>query len=226
MPTDDVALLRLLHLSDSALPIGSAAHSFGLEMLIADGQLDVDALPRFLTDYLHETGLFETAFCRLAYEDSGDANWVRLNQRLSAYRMARETREASATLGRRFLQLAASVSEYPELSAALELSLRTRTDIHISTAFGKVGRLLGVSASTVCACYLHLSVAALISACQRLLPLGQSRASCILWDLKPLIVAIVERGLAAGEDDLCCFTPALDIASMRHPELTTRLFIS
>ena len=42
--SEELADLRLLHLADTALPIGSLAHSFGLESLVAAEILDVNGL--------------------------------------------------------------------------------------------------------------------------------------------------------------------------------------
>ena len=50
------SLLRLLHLADSALPIGSAAHSYGLETLASAGLLSPATLAEFLSGYLSENG--------------------------------------------------------------------------------------------------------------------------------------------------------------------------
>ena len=66
---------------------------------------------------------------------------------------------------------------------------------------------------------------ALVSACQRLLPLGQTQAHQILWNLKPAILAAVERS-AASPRSTSSFTPLLDVASARHATLYTRLFMS
>src|ERR1700674_2552922 len=67
MQADFLALLRLMQLADSALPIGTTAHSFGLETLVAEGDLDVEQLAPFLRDYLEEAGGVESAFCRLGH---------------------------------------------------------------------------------------------------------------------------------------------------------------
>jgi urease accessory protein UreF len=68
------------------------------------------------------------------------------------------------------------------------------------------------------------SITGLVSACQRLMPLGQAAATKIVWNLKPAIAKAAARGITAEE--VWCFNPFPELASMRHGSLETRLFIS
>lgn len=61
-----LAELRLLHLADSALPIGALAHSFGLESLVSANLLGAAELSGFLQGQIEESGLLEAVFCRAA----------------------------------------------------------------------------------------------------------------------------------------------------------------
>jgi urease accessory protein len=236
---DDPAFLALLQLADSALPIGTAAHSFGLETLVEVGTLDVAGLEEFLRAYLAETGLLECSFClagqRLAglcQDEDADCEacsrqWLQLNARLSAFKMARESRQASATLGRRFLQLAVNLQIHPYLPVLMQEARQANVETHQSVAFGLVAGFVSASSRQTGQAFLQQMLAGLVSACQRLLPLGQSQASQLLWRLHPAITTTVERGMVAAQtDDLSCFTTLVDLGSMRHPTLTTRLFIS
>jgi urease accessory protein len=232
---DHIALLRLIQLADSALPIGSTAHSFGLETLAAEQELTVAQLQIFLEDYVQEVGTLEASFCCTSYSlstlqdrDEFVSCWLTLNARAGAMKLARESRSASATLGRRFLQLVGALEEEPLLHLALDTFKASREDVHYCIAFGLVGGILHVDEMATVLAYLQQTVTGLVSACQRLLPLGQSRAGELLWRLKPSLIDAAELGSAAAHNgtEVACFTPLLDLASMRHPALGTRLFIS
>ena len=101
-------LLELLQLADSALPIGCASHSFGLETLIESEVLTPDNLEAFLTNHLGESGRLEAAYVRRAHREE---NLILLSAECDARRPARESREASLKLGRRFTDLFNELSD-------------------------------------------------------------------------------------------------------------------
>lgn len=211
-----LSLLRLLQLADSAFPVGAAAHSFGLESLIEDGSLNPNELESYLRGYLEECGALDAVFCRAAYrlaplrEEEFAAGWRSLNQRLSARKLSRESRDASLALGRRLLSMARELLPDRPIPCPA----------HHVTAFGLVTGAAGIGEQSAILAWLHQSVTALVSAAQRLAPVGQTRASHILWTLKPLMACVAQK---PKEE---CFTPLPEIASMRHAKLSTRLFIS
>lgn len=202
---NDTSLLGLLQLADSAIPIGAAAHSFGLETLASESILTPANLEDFLTAWLEEAAAQEAIFVRRAYA----GNVRDLSDELSARKPSRESREASLKLGRRFAQLVNSVA-----------GTQIETDLHYSIAFGSAAAALGIDEDAIVLAYLQQSVAGLVSACQRLMPLGQVAAARVVWNLKPAIMQ------AAIAKEISCFTPLPEIASMRHSSLETRLFIS
>lgn len=227
--TFDLAYLRLLHLADSALPIGALAHSFGLESLADAGLLAPATVPDLLRGYIEEAGVMESVFCRAALrlaEEFSAELWIKINQRLDARKPGRESRAGSAALGNNLLSLALAVGESRVLEEALLAAREAKYPVHHSPAFGLVAGTLGIDEDRSALAYLHQSLAGLVSACQRLLPIGQTEAARTLWNLKPAIIAAAERSRTQGIDEVCCFTPLLDWGAMEHPALATRLFIS
>lgn len=225
--------LDLLQLADSALPIGSQSHSFGLETLIADGVVTAPLLSTILPDYLVEVGVLEATFWRGAYalgiewDEARIPEWLMLNRRLSALRLARESRAASAALGRRFLALAADVTQQPALFTALQATRNATVECHHVTAFGLTSGILALPQETALLAYLHQGIVGLLAACQKLLPVGQSELARLRWRLKDVVTGVVVSSRSTDwRVAPPCATPGLEVASMRHPGLPVRLFIS
>ncbi len=217
IPADDLSLLRLLQIADSAIPIGGSAHSFVLETMAEEGSITPGSVEDFLRDHLQEAGALEAAFVRRAWKRDGHRE---LSHEFSARKPPRIARDASLKLGRRFVELVNALTGAPVLE----------TELHYCVAFGAAGAILGVAEDAVVLAYLHQSMAGFISACQRLMPLGQAAASKIVWNLKPAIIRAALSEINHSEinhaEEVWCFSPYPELASMRHGSLETRLFIS
>lgn len=232
MSLDPLKLLQLTQLLDSTFPIGAAAHSLGIETLTAEGTLTTPRLAVFLQDYLAEIGAQEGLFARLAHgllpSSTFERGWLDLNRRVSAFKLAREPRKASAMMGKRFLQMVCALENAPQLQRAYSLTLESGVDIHHATAFGLTAAFLEMDADLAIATYLQQSTLSLISASQRLLSLGQGQAAQILWDLKPHLLAATVKSSDSNPEGAASYSfPGLvEMAGMRHPTLPMRLFIS
>ena len=158
-----IRLLQLMQLSDSAVPIGGAAHSFGLEGLVECGAVEANSLELLLHGFLHEQGLLEASYCRAAYAAGEQRENVEgLGRMLSAQKPARESREASVVLGRRLLGLCSQVLS-EENADALAAAFH-KADTHHVIVFGYVGALIGFDVDQTVAAFLQQAVAALDAA--------------------------------------------------------------
>jgi urease accessory protein len=95
-----------------------------------------------------------------------------------------------------------------------------------AVAFGLVAQSLGLSEENAVQGYLYNVTAGWVAAALRLVPLGQAEGQRLLHNLAPTLLQVQQcyRHLTPTEAWSC--TPALDIRSMQHERLYTRLFRS
>jgi urease accessory protein len=99
-------------------------------------------------------------------------------------------------------------------------------ELHHSVGFGYILGTLAVDSDLTVSAFIHQSVLNIISAAQRLLPLGQIQANRIAWELKPAMIEAMEQTRSISFSSVRSFAHLPETASMRHSCLPTRLFIS
>ena len=222
MTSEITTLLQLLQLSDSALPIGGYSNSWGLETWVQKGRLtsaaEVEsALQTLLLSSIAPT---EGVACGLAHRSCGredQSSFRTINAYLSAGRWCPEQLEASLRMGDRLKQLSAKIAWAGSVPPG---------DTHHCTVFGWLACAAGISQEQTVAAYLYSSMASLMSACVRLVPLGHTDGQLVLTRLRACIEPLVATVLAKEIDDIGGFAPMHEWACKQHETLYSRLFQS
>jgi urease accessory protein len=217
--------LALQQLTDSALPTGAFAHSFGFESYVDAGVVaDEASFGGWLSAFISQPLTYSDGLAiRFLYEgwDVGE-----LDALLSASLLPRQVREASVKMGLRLLEIGAEV--FP--SAALELYRRLvttgRAAGHQPLAFAVVARSLGVPLQEALAAYLFATVTSLTQNAVRAIPLGQNAGQRLLRQAADDVAAAVERIPHLAPDDFGAVSPGLEISQMRHERQRARMFMS
>ncbi len=230
--------LGLLQFSDGLLPVGSYAHSFGLESYAAAGTIrDTGGVESFLLSYLQGSvaptdvvAMLAARRAALCERSAGMERCLMIDRSLDAMKPASELRDASRQMGRQVLRIATNLGEpfAPHgLTTDLFLAVENeRTPGHHAMAFGAVGAVLGWLELDMACAYLYSACAGLVAAALRLLSLGQLAGQRILWALGPSIARLAEEVQGKDMAEIWSFAPGLEIAAMRHATLDARLFRS
>ncbi|MDE0503874.1 MAG: urease accessory protein UreF, partial [Candidatus Poribacteria bacterium] len=228
MPTDSTltseSLLALLQFTDSFFPTGAFAHSFGLESYVQDGSVhNRETLESFLRAALHygiRTG--DALAVASAYHATEVNRIEHLDQRLSAMKISRESREGSVKIGKQFLRNAGTFAESEMLDEYLKRIQSGKCAGHHAIAYGLVASGAKIDLRSTLLGYLHAFVVNQVSAAVRLIPLKPTDGQRIIQHVRSDLIEVGDFACIAVMEDLGGFTPGLDIQSMRHESLYSR----
>ena len=219
-------LLHLLQLASPTLPVGAYSYSEGLETLVEVGTIsDRDSLKHWLTAELKYGAIrIETAIVLRSYQSviKGDRqalyDW---NAWLSAARETEELRNSSQQMGRSLSQLMSKIQ--PQIAPLIDA---VGEPCNYAIAFGIAAAFWQIQLQAALLGYLQSWLTNLIGAGIKLIPLGQTTGQQLLLEFQPLLIETVNTVLGLEDDELCCCSLGLSLASMTHETQYSRLFRS
>jgi urease accessory protein len=225
-------LFTLLQFAGGTFPTGAFSQSWGLETTVSDKKVSsLEDFRRYLEAYIQRVlATFEgPALCHAYHLVQsgglvGNQTLAELTEQVEAMRMTRESREASHRTGKALLRIAAGMLDRKDLTDYYEGVAASGTSYPVS--FGLLSALLDVPLEEALSAFFFSSVNAMAQSAVKLIPLGNGEAQKLIFDTQGTVGDAVETALAVPMDEMFSFCPAFDLASIRHEELPTRLYMS
>ena len=224
-------LLYLLQVANASFPTGAFNHSYGFETWIDSGALDNAAsFESACRDWLrYAVGPTDGAAVAHAHRRAaaGDLDaLVDVDHIVCALKLSREAREASFKTGRALLGAYRDIFSADSLTPFAEATRDGRCEGHQAVIFGAAAAAQGIGVEDAVLVFLHAALSNLVSVGARLIPLGQIESQRIVREAWPLLTRGADQACAMEIDMLGSATAGLDVASMRHERLHTRLCMS
>lgn len=231
----DIALLNLMFINDSAFPTGSYAHSFGMETYIQEKRLsNAEELKEFCQDYIiYNLANGEAIFLKTCYqlleEDLQEIDWqklIELENRAYIFKGSAELRKASTMMGKQFLKTIIPLYDFAILRKWQLLIEEQRVYGDFVIIYAILASALGIDLETILSTYFYNNITILVYNAVRAIPLGQQTGISVLHDLFPCCRNTAMLVMKKSLEDISNQTAQLEISSMKHQFLYSRLFIS
>lgn len=231
-PMAETALYDLMSWMSPSWPIGAFAHSGGLEWAVEHGHVTTRATT---TEWIaallghgsirNDMVLFVHAW-RAAREGDRD-RLLEVAELAAAAQTGFERRLEATAQGAAFRRIAEStLADEPQFAKLL--SGVNDDDLAYPVAAAVLFACHGIELRAALTAWLHGAAANLVSAAQRLVPLGQTDGQNVLRDLRAPILAAVEFAVALPDGDpfdaLGGATLVAELGCMAHETQYTRLF--
>lgn len=231
------AQLTLQTWMSAAFPIGSFTCSHGLESAITNDQLnDAKSAEHYIRSIIeYGSGWNDAVLLVAAYnavshsidnlliDSSGDYKSALspINDLALALCSGAERLTETTQLGYSFTKAAAASStNIPAVNKLVD------KEIALPVAVGACGALANIPLELLLPASIQSTSSNLVWICTRLVPLGQSQALSIIASMAPAVTECAQRAINSSLDDLGSCALLIDLASIEHEELHSRICIT
>jgi urease accessory protein len=218
---DSLALMSLMQLASSALPVGAYSYSEGLEYLTETAAIrDSASLCHWLEQELSYGAVRLEAGVMVRAYQAADLETVQYwNRWLSAAKETSELRQQSWQMGYALVRLCQTLQPTSRVN-------QCASPCNFAIAFSLAAAHWQIPLEATILGYLHSWASNLIGAAVKLIPLGQTAGQQLLLHLQPQLCQVSQEILSLEDDQLTSFGWGLALASMAHETQYTRLFRS
>jgi urease accessory protein len=221
-------MLQLLAWLSPAFPVGAFSYSHGIEQAVEAGLVtDRQSTADWITTILRQGAGWIDAGLFLATHRAVAANDIRALQDAPLLAAAwRGTAETALEAGAQGAAFVTTLNAGWDLPTVKQWFTAIATPPAYAVAVAIAAAASGIAEEPALAAYLQAFAANLISAAQRLVPLGQTDGQRILASITTDLAEIVAAARLLPPDDLGSAAVMVDWTSAQHETQYTRLFRS
>ena len=213
MPTEQ-SILTLSQWISPSYPVGSFTYSQGLEALVDLKWLSTaEDLENWLFNMLtYGAARTDALFLAAAYNCNSGEALIEMNMKARALASSQERLLEMDELGKAFKSVTEAV--WP-----IEID-----DLVYPIAIGFCANAEEIELNLTTSLYLQAYISNLVSAAQRLMPLGQTEAQKIIKTLSPICLQVAYETRDGNLDNIYSSVFISDIAAMKHETQVSRIF--
>ena len=174
---------------------------------------NADSLREWLLNILHHgAARTDALFLAAAYKCNSDEALIEINSKARALASSQERLLEMDEIGKAFKSVTEAV--WP-----IEID-----ELVYPIAIGFCANVEGIELNLTTSLYLQAYVSNLVSAAQRLMPLGQTEAQKIIKTLSPICLQVADETRDGNLDNIYSSVFISDIAAMKHETQVSRIF--
>lgn len=225
---DAIKLNRLLQLCSANLPVGGFSFSQGLEYAVEMGWVSCpQTTASWITINLEESiaqtdiAILKRLFRALTALDFADFEYW--NNHLIACRESNELLMADLAMGKALIRL---IKQLDSIDISAYQTIIELKDVSFVSAFTLCAYVFNLDLTAAQSGYCWTYIDNQVAAATKLVPLGQTQAQNLLFDLTENTQAIIEKANDIDDEDIGTSLPHLAMASAWHETQYSRLFRS